>query len=276
MRKSYSLVMLTLLFSALLFIPALSAQVEKDESENADWNRFKIGEDLTLKLNGYLDIYHIRNHNCYFGNRNAAFTEISTGLGVDFDFGKEFSGQARIVGTGLYGRPENYLGTAPMDMDTLFDLANVTYKTELFERPIKLKVGLQHLEYGDGFLVYDGYSETRAIWTTPIRSFPAIKATFDIGENNWIDVFAAHVRDTFVSQEGYLINNLANANTGGSLAGFNLHLMDKIIGTVDFGFFRKDEKKSSLLGSDTLALSLRDEKVIGPMTFTGDIVRQYG
>ena len=207
MKKSKFILVWALLAGACLLAPDVTAQEEsevtvaepdsivEDIEEEKPWNHFRLNEDVTMSFNGYLSIYHIRNHNSYHLDSNAAFTEISAGLGVDLAFKDEFSGQFRLVGTGLYGRPENYLGVEPEDMETTMDLANVTWHTELMEKPFHITAGIQELIYGDGFLIMDGFSEEQAIWTQPLRSFPAVKGSLDLGDGHFFDAFAAHVRN---------------------------------------------------------------------------------
>ncbi|MBU0754211.1 MAG: alginate export family protein [Planctomycetes bacterium] len=270
-----------LFWSALLlglFVSLPSVFGDEEEAPPENGNQFRVNDEVSFSLNGYLYLYHIRNHNCYYTHSNAAFTEASAGLGMDFDFRDEISGQVRLVGTGLFGRPENYLGVPPADMETLFDLANVTWHTRIGNMDFDLTAGLQELLYGDGLLVMDGYSETRAVWTTPIRSFPAIKGSLDLGGENWFDLFSAHVRNDFVSYEAYLADQ--TYNTGGSLSGANLHLNETQAGTFDFGLFYKDEDNQGTLqanpGSDTLAISVRDEFTYESFTLSAELIRQYG
>lgn len=262
---------LVLLLSTLFLAPTVSGQ----EEEKKEWNHFNITEDLFLSLNGYLNLYHIRNTNSYYNDANAAFTEVSMGLGVDLTYKDEFSGQIRLVGTGLYGRPDNYLGTQEQDMEMLLDLANASWHMDVSGWKLHLTAGLQEIVYGDGFLIMDGYSEERAIWTTPIRSFPAIKGSLEMGKTAVLDLFAAHVRDDFMSYEAFLGMGQA-FRTGGSLAGGNLHVNECVAGTVDLGVFIKNEGSDSTTRSDTVALSLRDEIKLGPVTLIGELARQYG
>jgi hypothetical protein len=261
------------------------------------WNQFQLNQDLSLSMHGYFYLYHLRNHNSYFTDHNAAFTELSGGLGFDLHFRDEFTGQFRIVGTGLYGRPEWYLGDGSTiedkgEMETLIDLANVSWHTQWGGRNLDITAGLQELMYGDGFLIMDGYTEERAVWTTPIESFPAIKASYELCENSTLDLFAAHIPERhFLSYEAFLGEGAA-FNTGGSLTGINFHMEESCMGKTDFGIFVKDEKSSSdyqtipSVGlppvtvngpdSDTIAISFRDEIEFGSFTLTGELVRQYG
>ena len=132
MIKKKCVIMGMLFLGLLLAVPTAWAQEGegegKGEGEKKDWNKFQVNEDVSISLNGYLYMYHIRNNNAYHTNANAAWTEISAGLGMDFDFRQEVSGQFRAVGTGLFGRPENYLYNDPDvtgDMETMMDLATI-------------------------------------------------------------------------------------------------------------------------------------------------------
>ncbi|MFH2002966.1 MAG: hypothetical protein ABIK28_25090 [Planctomycetota bacterium] len=274
MRKQNLFFIWILLICCCWLSPAIQAQ-EEEAADKPKWNEFRLNEDVTLGVNGYLYLYHIRNANCYHTERNAAFTEISAGLGFDLNIRDEISGQIRWVGTGLYGRPDNYLLTPSAEMDTFVDLANMTWHNRWESNSLHITAGLQELIYGDGFLIMDGYSETRAIWTTPIRSFPALKASLEVGDDLVVDAFTAHIRDTFLSQEALLGSGTTFA-TGGSLHGFNLHSTCCPETVLDFGVFVKEEDGNTMTKSDTVALSIRGEKKINQFTLTGELVREYG
>ena len=271
------------LLGSLLFAASIasSSSAFAQGETKPDWNEFKINEDLSLSLNGYLYIYNIHNRNSYFTDADAAFTEVSAALGMDFAFKDDYSGQFRFVGTGLYGNPDDYLGVQSSDMQMFMDLANVSLHTQFGGRRLTVTAGLQELMYGDGFLIMDGFSEDRAIWTTPVRSVPALKASLDLGETcsegSFLDVFISRIRSDFMSLEAYLETGAASA-TGGTLTGLDLHLQDTGVGTLDLGVFYKDESSSSATDSDTLAISIRDELSLEsmPLTLTTELVGQGG
>lgn len=289
MIKGGSIFILGLLITTCFLAPNLRGTEQEGEEE--EWNSFQLSEDLSLSFNGDFYVYHIRNHNSYYKNSNASWTEVTARFGVDLEFREEFSGQFRVAGTGLFGRPENFLRPDPLvdpggaaafdseqgEMDTLVDLANLTWHTQLFDRNLDVTVGVQELKYGDGFLVMDGYTESRAIWTSPITSFPAIKGSWNVHDGMEVDLFAAHVRRNHFTNNEAFLGEGRGFPAGGSLVGGNLHWDEWVEGnTMDFGIFRKEEDSDSVTGSDTTAITLRNEFHFEPVTLTAEIVRQYG
>jgi hypothetical protein len=282
-----------LLLTSILFVPPALAQEE--EGEKGEWNHFEINEDVSFSLNGYLYLYHIRNHHSYHQqDLNAAFTETTGALGIDFQFQEDFSGQFRIVGRGISGRPNGYVwvrddltsdflmtgnNTVDSDLETMLDLANVTWSTALGETPVDITAGYQELIYGDGFLIMDGYSEKLVPWTNPILSFPAVKASFALSDNNTLDIFTADIRNDFITMEAFLESGMLY-NTGGSLHGINFHMAEcgseEVTQDINVGLYYKDERSNTQTGSDTLSISFRDALDCGQFKLTGEIVRQYG
>jgi len=269
--------------------------VTLQDSQNAErpFNEFIIDGFVNITLHADLRLYHIRTNKTYHTDdhnnpigQNAAFTEITARFGADFSLVDSdwLSGQIRIVGTEVDGRPENW--TFPRgdhDWGTQVDLANVKLQGDLGGMSTSLTVGLQELSYGDGLLIYDGISEKRAIWTTPLRSFRAVKWTIDPSEACSIDLFAAEVDDSRLSYEAYLGSGLTFEG-GGELYGANVNCPHESLGTFDVGLFYKDEDISAndafngglTPDSDTWALSVRDSKDLGQFNVTGEIVKQWG
>jgi hypothetical protein len=149
------------------------------------------------------------------------------------------------------------------------------------DKPLSVTLGLQNLEYGDGFLIYDGVSDKRAVWTTPLRGFYAVKAVYET-EDSQFDAFAAIVDDGYTSYESYLTD--FTTRTGDrNLYGANWHKESQKWGNWDFGLFYREDDSS--LDSDTLALSQRvsytfdlwpEEKYLPQLTLKGEVVEQFG
>ncbi len=253
------------------------------EEPETPFNVFDLGDFLQITAHGDLWLYYIATEDAYHGRTDASFAELTARLGADLTFRDAdwISAQFRIVGTDVYGSPDNWTAPSREDWATRGDLANITFKTAPGGVDTSLTIGLQELCYGDGLLIYDGYSEKRAIWTTPIRSFPAAKLTFAPCDNCSFDFFAAIVDKNRVSWETYL-GSATGIEGGGQVYGANATNKTASFGTIDLGFFVKDEdirrgdNDGLDSGSNTYALSLRDSYDRGPFNFTGEIIKQWG
>jgi hypothetical protein len=289
-----ALFVLALLLSGSLLIasddvipaPATAAEEIPEttaEKQETPFNVFNLGDFLQITAHGDLWLYHISTEDAYHGREDASFTELTARLGADLTFRNAdwISAQFRIVGTDVYGKPDNWTAPSREDWATRGDLANITFKTDLGGADTSLTIGLQELCYGDGLLIFDGYSEKRAIWTTPIRSFPAAKLTFSPCDNCSFDFFAAIVDKNRISWETYLGSGIG-IEGGGQVYGVNATNKTENFGSIDLGFFAKDEDIRRVdnagldSGSNTYALTLRDSYDRGPFNFTGEIVKQWG
>ncbi|MHC4946010.1 MAG: hypothetical protein ACYTG7_23615 [Planctomycetota bacterium] len=91
-----------------------------------------------------------------------------------------------------------------------------------------------------------------------------------------------HIRDDYRTLEVYAdyLSAFTTYFIEGSLSGSNLHIESMENSVLDFGVFYKDESNSGTgtanPGSDTLALTIRDEISLDPLTITAEVVRQYG
>ncbi len=273
----------------VLVLPAAGRHLLAEETSPADdggiINEFDLGGNFNMTVHGDLWLYHIRTINTYHTSSSAGFTEMTSRLGADFKYRDNLSAQIRLVGMSVHQRPANWIGydlTGFDDSRSRFDLANIKIEGNLGRQPTSLTVGLQELSFGDGLLIYDGYSEKRTIWTTPVRSFPAVKWSIGFDENSGIDIFTAYVHEDRVSWEAYLGSG-AGMEGGGSLSGFNIH-SDKgsPLGETDLGVFYKSERvdRADNFGmrsnSDTLAVSLRGSRSFNDFLVTAEVVRQMG
>lgn len=254
-----------------------------EEEESNPFNVFDIEEFMTITVHGDLWFYYVNTQNTYHTRNSAKFTEMTARLGADFTFSEAewLEAQFRVVGTDVHGSPEDWTAPRRTDFGTRVDLANVSVSGKLGEWDSSLVVGLQELCYGDGLLVYDGITDKRAYWTTPLRSFPAVKWTVAPDETWSLDLFAAQVDDDHLSYEAYL-GSYAAVEGGGNLYGADVNIPSEDYGTIDVAVFYKDEDKSrSRSGgldtdSDTLALSLRNSLDIEDFNITGEIIKQWG
>ncbi len=270
---------------------------EPSEEETAtvrvrDFNEFYLTDSLRLTLHGDLWLYSVHTHDDYHqsnvqvGNSiedsDSSFTEVTARIGADLVY-EDFLGlHLRAVGTSVWYDPDTW--TYPRDTrewNTRFDLANISLTGDMGDIRTTTTIGLQELQYGDGMLIYDGYSEKYAKWTTPMRSFPAVKMSMEIEQGYTLDLFSAMVHDHRVSYEAYLGSG-TGIRGGGGVTGANLSGLDEEIGKFDIGLFFKfediDKADNNNLdtNSNTWALSFRDEKKIGDILFTGELVRQWG
>lgn len=271
--------------------------VEPPDEETAtievpEFNEFDLTEFLRLTLHADLWLYSINTHDDYhrsdvqvgrkIEDSDSALLEVTARLGADLNY-KDFLGlQLRAVGTSVYYDPDTWtLARETRDWNTRFDLANVSLTGSMGNIKTTTTIGLQELMYGDGLLIYDGYSEKYAIWTSPMRSFPAVKMSMEIDQDYTLDLFSAMVHKHRQSHEAYLGSGQA-IRGGGGLMGVNLNGLDEDIGHFDLGLFFKfediDKADNNNLdtNSNTWALSFRDEKEIGGIKFTGEVIRQWG
>ncbi len=278
---------LILLFATCL-VPLSLAGAADDETAVADetplpFNQFSVDDFMNITLHADLWLYHIRTEDAYHTRENAAFTEVTARLGADITFADAdwFSTQFRVVGTDVHSRPDSWTAPRRTDWGTRVDLANATLSGAIGDMDTSLTLGIQELAYGDGLLIFDGVSEKRAIWTTPLRSFPAAKLTVTPCDNCSVDFFAAIVDEDHLSWEGYL-GSYAAVEGGGQVYGTNVNCLHESLGTVDVGLFVKDEdirltENGGLdTGSNTWALSVRDSKDIGQFNVTGEVIKQWG
>jgi len=267
-------------FGLLLSEPSPAGSIEEEEKP---FNEFEIGDILDVILHGDLWLYHIRTNNVYHTDGNAAFTELTARFGADFRF-KEidwFTGQLRAVRTEVHGRPDKWTAPARDDAGDRVDLANFTISGELGTLPTSLTVGIQELGYGDGLLIFDGYTDKRAVWTTPIRSFPAVKWNIKPHEDISMDFFAAQFHNDHVSYETYLGSGVG-VQGGGQVYGSVFNYTTDSVGCLEIGLFLKDEdirdghNNGLDTGSNTWALSLRESKDLGSFNLTAEIIKEWG
>jgi len=265
------------------------------EEEEDEFNEFNLEEfinlDIDVTLHGDLWLYQVWENDPGFRNGNAAFLETIARVGVDVRYGESLAAQVRVVGTDVHKRPENWTAPRRTDWATRADLANVSLTCDLGGLNSTLSVGLQELCFGDGLLIYDGYSEKRAFWSTPIRSFPAVRWTARLSRDTTLDLFTAIVHDDYLSHEAFLGSRVL-IEGGGQVTGANLNVLSQDFGEIDAGLFYKDDDvdRDDNAGldtsSNTWALSLRDSirpllfdfmpDAMRRITLTGEVVKQWG
>jgi hypothetical protein len=263
--------------------PADAGSAEEEKTKKP-FNEFDLDDFMHITVHGDLWFYHIRTHETYhLDGETADFTEMTARIGADFSFkdAEWLTAQFRAVGSDVFGDPDNWTAPRREDFHARIDLANVALAGDIGGMPSSLTVGFQEFCYGDGLLIYDGYSEKRGVWTTAIRSMPGVKWTLALCEDCNIDVFAAIVHDDRLSYEAYLGSGVG-IEGGGNVYGTNVNCPTESLGTIDVGLFlkdediRPDENGGFDTGSNTWALSLRDSVDIDQFNVTGEIVKQWG
>lgn len=227
-----------------------------------------------IRLKGSLWLYYVGQNNSYFGRTSSHFLETTARIGVEANPAEHIHLDLQLIAENAAGDPEDYTGVDSDDWQVEAELANITF-SNILEAPFSVTVGRQNLEYGDGFLVYDGVTDDRAAWTTPIRSFYALKGVCRGDFGRW-DLFAALVDRDYASYETFLTDFTTRTGRR-NLYGSNLHL--ERAGIWDLGIFYK--KDHSVLNSDTLALSQRGSHTFEPapsvqLTLGGEIVEEFG
>jgi hypothetical protein len=79
----------------------------------------------------------------------------------------QLSVQLQGTGQAINGDADNYNLILKDKLEFELDLANITYKN-ISGAPLSITLGRQDLKFGDGFLIYDGYYDTVALWLTPV------------------------------------------------------------------------------------------------------------
>ena len=229
-----------------------------------------------VKITGSLYEYFIYQKNVYFNrDKKDSFLETTARVGakvspfenLDFDFG--------LIGEQVAGDANEYTILKNHDLITKLEFANFTAK-KLFDLPLDIIVGRQNIEFGDGLLIYDFYSDKGAVWTGSMRSLYAFRAIANPNPELTIDVFSGQVDKSFLSYETYL-KDLTTYRGIRNVSGANVHYDAKKLGLWDFGLFYKYDK--SLLKSNTLAASIRSSynvPFLTPLTLEGELVPEWG
>ena len=233
-----------------------------------------------IRIKGSLWTYYISQDNSYFGKTSSHFLETTARIGVEAKLTDNISADIQLLGENAIGDATDYTGVTTDDWNVEPELANITYGN-ILDEPLSVTLGRQNLEYGDGFLIYDGYSDKRAVWTMSMRSFYAIKGVYKL-DSLQLDAFAAMVDQDYKSYETFLTD--ATTRTGRrNLYGGNLHFEKEKYGIWDFGVFYKEDK--SALDSDTLVLSQRgsytfdlwpQSHILPQLILEGEIVEEFG
>jgi hypothetical protein len=227
-----------------------------------------------IKFSGSLWEYFLYQKNNYFAATQDRWVESVGRLGMELDLTDQIAIQIQGTGQAINGDADNYNLIAHDDLDFELDLANITYKN-ISGAPIAVTLGRQDLQFGDGFLIYDGYYDTVALWLTPITSFNAAKLTFNPAPFSF-DLFYAETMVDSQNFEAVLVDGVGFAGDR-NLWGLNSNLKTKNSGEWDLGVFFVDDK--SAINSNTVALSLRGtyETPTSPtFTLTGEIVSEFG
>ncbi|MBT6347395.1 MAG: alginate export family protein [Nitrospina sp.] len=227
-----------------------------------------------INFSGSLWEYFIYQKNNYFGTTQDRWLESVGRLGMEMGLTDQLSVQLQGTGQAINGDADNYDLILKDKLEFELDLANITYKN-ISGAPLSITLGRQDLKFGDGFLIYDGYYDTVALWLTPITSFNAAKLNFSPGPFSF-DLFYAETIVDSQNFEAVLVDGVGFSGDR-SLWGLNSNLKTKDLGEWDLGIFIVDDK--SAIDSDTAALSLRgtyQTQTNPTFTLTGEIVSEFG
>lgn len=257
-KRTYG--MLVFLFLLILYphIPVLG-------DEKADKPAFEI--------TGSISEYGIRQNNSCFGDTSSAFLEHIVRFGIEADLTDSLDAVLQMQAQNTAGDAEDYTGVTTDDWIVEPELAYIKY-SDIMGKPFSLTLGRQNLGYGDGFIVWDGYSDPRAPWIHSVRSFYAVKGVYEFGDIT-LDAFAAAADRDFGSFETFFADSTVRTGIR-ELYGVNVHMENA--GEWDFGIFYKDD--GSKLRSDTLALSQRGsytfDNMFPALTIEGELVEEFG
>ncbi len=201
---------------------------------------------------------------------NSYYVEPTFRLGTNIHPSDKVDFKLRGSLCAVAGDSKNLTG-AKNEIEPVLDLWNVEFK-ELLDKPLSIKIGRQEIGIGDGFVIWDGVSESAAVSSTPLRSFYAGRVTYSPQYFN-LDLIAALTEHDFIVYDSFLQGYRGRSG----LLGGNIHIENEIIGNWDFGIYFRDD--TSDLGNDTNAISLKGEYAIPHipiLTLSGEAVKQYG
>ncbi len=242
---------------------------EKADRAKPDWMD-------RIKITGSLYEYYLWEDNAYFDqNRSDRFLESTARLGVEAQLLNNLVLNLGILGEAVTGDYDEYTQAADDDWNMEMELANFV-ASDIFNLPLTLTIGRQNIGFGDGFLIYDFYSDQRAVWTGSMRSLYAVKVTYAPKDNLTIDAFAGEADRDYTSYETYM-KDFVTYTGRRNIFGVNTHYEGKSSDIWDFGIFYKNDESS--LDSDTLALSLRasiDNFLIPDLKIESEFVPEFG
>jgi hypothetical protein len=142
--------------------------------------------------------------------------------------------------------------------------------------PMSLTVGRQEIQFGDGFLLGDGFADRKAAsWNLPLRAFDAIRADVGLDSLN-LTLIAARMHSRFfqlvydpADATGFALLEPRGEMYGGD-AEFHLDANHVLGATV---LWRADTGPSNV---DARVGSLRGRAVHGPLTAAGEAALERG
>lgn len=156
-----------------------------------------------IKITGSLWEYYLwQDNNFFLEDSKDSWLESIGRIGAEADITEQLSAQLQVILEATHGDADTLTGVQRDGANVELELANFTYK-ELFDMPLAVTLGRQNLEFGDGFLIYDGYYDRKAAWVTPIRSFNAAKVSYT-PDAFTLDLFFANTIIDYQSFEVFL------------------------------------------------------------------------
>lgn len=239
------------------------AQEAEEESGPAVPPGFSYGVEATAS-------YHYVNH-AYFGadwgitsdpdRKNYAWSEGLTRLRLNYGLPQGLWVSAGgVVMTTL---ATDYYGTNNVG-DGLVDQLAIGL-ADAGGSGFSLTAGRQDLQVGDGFIIGDGYYDTRAaLWNIPLNFYDGLKA--DLVRGPWHALaFGARLSPSYAA-EGETVK--------GFLAGGELGWSAGEARSLTVGWFQREDDGTTNL--DARALSVRGALGLGGMKLAGELVEQFG
>lgn len=207
-------------------------------------------DDVSIK--GSLWSLYLNQHHNYFGPTSAKFVETIARVGADLKLAPDVTAEVQWAAQQAALQPGNYTGASAGDWLVELDLANVTFQ-HVDGSELRLTVGRQNLEFGDGFLVYDFVADSRCLLLTPLRAAWGLRADAPCGEADLTAFWGVSDPD-YRSYETTLAERTVHQGRRRFLA---IDARERTTGTPGWelgAFFRDD---GSAVDSDTLALTAR-------------------
>ncbi len=137
--------------------------------------------------------------------------------------------------------------------------------TDLGGGGLNLTAGRQDIQVGDGFVIGDGYYDTKAtLWNIPLNFYDGVKADWGLGPWHAL-AFAARLSPSFGSE---------GATVKGVLGGAELAWSAGEDRTLALAWFQRED--DGTMDLDARAVSVRGALGCGGARLAGELVQQYG
>ncbi|MFH1177005.1 MAG: hypothetical protein V1750_06320 [Acidobacteriota bacterium] len=197
------------------------------------------------------------------GHGDYFWLESMANLRGELALGAHFRALLGIHGMATLGR--DYYGLDD-SRELIVDRAELGV-TDIGGSGLSLTLGRQDLQIGDGFIIGDGYFETKAtLWSIPLSFFDALRADYSAGPFH-ATALLARLDDSFPAPCEWC------EPQEGSLAGLDLAWQSERWSAA-MGHFRRNDHAE--VGNDGAITAVRGALKLGPVTLAGEYGRESG